>query len=85
MHAEAARRSRERIVELRREQRRLAWLLLGFVVAIVAAFWSAPTAIVIAIATGTIFGVGEYVVFMHIHENTMSIRNARRILRTHAR
>ncbi len=85
LYAASVQRLTSKLVELRREQRRIVWVLpVGFVVALGAAFFRGVFAGLIALATLTLFGVGQYIVLMHIQENTFALRNARRVLRSRA-
>lgn len=58
------------------------WIALATVVAAPTAyvFASFTATIVVLIAGATTFCVGHYVVFMHIHENRLTIRSAKQTL-----
>ena len=65
--------------KLRAEQKRLKWLLAATVV-VAPLVWllSATAALLVAIGGVSMFFVGHYVVFMHLHENKLTMANARR-------
>jgi hypothetical protein len=59
------------------------WLLpIGASIALAAAvFLRLDFAGVILLATAAFFGVGEYIVMMHIQDSKMTLRTTRRMLR----
>jgi hypothetical protein len=67
--------------KLRAEQKRLKWVLLATVV-LAPLVWlaSATAALLVAIGGVSMFFVGHYVVFMHLHENKLTIASARRCI-----
>jgi hypothetical protein len=67
------------IAELRAEQRRMKWLAIATAVIAPIAYLvhSLTAAIVVVIIGGSLFLVGHYVVFMHIHENKLTIKSAK--------
>ncbi len=77
---EAARiRTQERLVSLRAEQRRMKWIAIATIVAAaVARFHGITACIVVAIFGASLFFVGHYVVFMHIHECNLTLKTVRR-------
>lgn len=78
-YEESIERLRSAIKKLRADQKRLKWVLLATVI-LTPLTWllSATAALVVAVTGVSIFFVGHYVVFMHIHENKLTIANARR-------
>lgn len=71
----------ERLTKLRAEQRRLKWLAIATLVAIVPArFFSLTAAIVVTIFGASLFFVGHYVVYMHIHESKLVLAQCRKKL-----
>jgi len=86
--AEAYRASIERLTkanaDLRTERGRYKWVAIAtLVVAPILYFASGMTAMIIAlIVGGSVFGVGQYVVFAHIQENKLTIKSARQMLDT---
>ncbi len=67
------------IVKLRSEQKRMKWVLLATLVATPLAFlWNVTAGILVGIGGLSMFGVGHYVVYMHIQEDKLTIANAKR-------
>ena len=82
LYAASVQRLTAKLEDLRSERKRIVWVLpIGLVVALVSAFFRRDLAGLVALATATLFGVGQYIVLMHIQENTLALRNARRVLR----
>ena len=77
-----------RLADLRAEQRRMNWLGLGGLgVTGVAGCFGVTSLVVVAIMAASLFLVGHYVVFMHIHESKLTLAQLRetiRVLRTPA-
>jgi len=68
--------------DLRAERGRLKWVAIVTLLAspaALAAFGATVGAFVLIIG-GSAFFVGHYVVFMHIHENTLTIRSAKQTI-----
>jgi hypothetical protein len=65
--------------DLRAEQRRLWWVVAVTLTLFIAAyFWRGGyTALFVLIVGGSAFFVGQYVVYMHIHENRLTIQSAK--------
>ena len=66
-------------VDLRAEQRRMKWVgVATLVLSPVAYFWfGGYVGLFVLICCGSVFFVGHYVVFMHIHENKLTITSAK--------
>lgn len=65
--------------QLREEQRRFWWIAIVTVaLSLVAYFWRGGyTGLFVLIVGGSAFFVGQYVVYMHIQENRLTIRSAK--------
>jgi len=67
--------------DLRAEQRRMKWVAIATVVLSALAYAASHTVGIFALLVGgSAFGVGHYVLFMHIHENKLTIRSARQTI-----
>ena len=76
-------RLRARLVELRAEQKRMnGFGLAAVVAALVARIWGLTPMIITAIIGGSLFFVGHYVVYMHIHESKLSLAQIRSFIRS---
>lgn len=74
-------RLRARLVELRREQRRMNWFgLAALAAAAIARIWGFGPMIFVAIFGGSLFFVGHYIVYMHIHESKLSLAQIRAVI-----
>jgi hypothetical protein len=68
-----------RLAELRREQKRMNWLALPAVVAIaVARYWGFIPMVLTATIAISIFGVSHYVVYMHIDDSKLTLKQLRK-------
>ena len=72
-------RVKARLVELRREQKRMNWLALPALVAIGVARWFGfiPMLLTATIAI-SIFSVSHYVVYMHINDSKLTLKGLRK-------
>jgi hypothetical protein len=72
-----------RLVELRAEQKRMNWLAVPAIVATGVARWFGfiPMLLTATIAL-SIFCVAHYVVYMHIHESKLTLKQLKATLRT---
>jgi fatty acid desaturase len=70
-----------RLADLRAEQKRINWLGVAAIVAaaVARAFGFVPM-IVTGIFGATLFFVGHYVVYMHIHESKLTLRQLKKSL-----
>lgn len=78
-YEETRSRLKERLVELRREQKRMNWLALPGIVAIAVARWFGfvPMLLTATIAL-SIFCVSHYVVYMHIDDSKLALKQLRK-------
>jgi fatty acid desaturase len=67
---------------LRAEQKRMKWVAAATVILALGGYlWMGVyTGIFVLIIGGAIFFIGHYVVFMHIHENKLTIKSARQTI-----
>ena len=67
---------------LREEQRRMKWVAVATVILALGGYlWMGVyTGVFVLIIGGSIFFIGHYVVFMHIHENKLTIKSARQTI-----
>ena len=72
---------------LRAEQKRLKWVAVATLVAAALTYvaYTHYGAVFVLIVGGSAFVVGHYVVYMHIHENKLTIRSARQRIASHSR
>ena len=65
--------------DLRGEQKRLWWVVVvTLALSLGAYFWRGGyTGLFVLIVGGSVFFVGQYVVYMHIHENRLTIQSAK--------
>lgn len=67
-----------RLVQLRAERKRMKWVALATVVAaVIARFFSMTAAVVVAIIGASLFFVGHYVFFAHIHDSKLTLAQIR--------
>ena len=80
-YEETQARLKARLVELRAEQKRMNWLALPGIVAIAVARWFGfiPMLLTATIAI-SIFCVSHYVVFMHINESKLTLKQLRKTI-----
>jgi hypothetical protein len=70
-----------RLVELRVEQKRMNWLALPAIIAIaVARFFGFIPMLLTATIALSIFCVSHYVVYMHIHESKLTLKQLRKVI-----
>jgi hypothetical protein len=76
-------RLRTRLGDLRAEQQRMnRFGLAALAVAGLARCWGLLPMIVAAIALGSLFFVGHYIVYVHIHESKLSLAQVRSVIRS---
>ena len=80
-YEETQARLKARLVELRKEQRRMNWLALPGIVAIAVARWFGfiPMLLTATIAI-SIFCVSHYVVYMHINDSKLTLKQLRKTI-----
>ncbi len=68
--------------DLRAEQRRMKWVAIATAILFLPAYiWlGATVAVFVVIAGGSVFLVGHYVLFAHLHENRLTIRSAKQMI-----
>lgn len=80
-YEETRTRVRARLVELRAEQKRMNWIAPPAIVAtLVARYFGFVPMLLTATIGLSIFSVAHYVVYMHIHESKLTLKQLRKVI-----